>query len=51
MSRLSPALALLLAAALIGACSSAPTRYGKGNDHEPVHPEDQAEDHAGDAER
>lgn len=44
MSRLSLALIMLVAAALTAACSSAPTRYGKGNDHEPVHPEDQAEE-------
>jgi hypothetical protein len=53
MSRLSHALIMLVAAALIAGCGSAPTRYGKGNDHEVVHPEeDQAEeDQAEDEER
>ena len=52
MGKFSYALILPIAAALIAGCSSAPNRYGKGNDHEVVHPEDEAEkDRSEEAER
>jgi hypothetical protein len=44
MDLLSRALIVLAAAALAAGCGSAPTRYGKGNDHEIVHPEEETDD-------